>query len=108
MAAGRDIGSIPPRKTDKAAQLYPFCLDHIRMFNSQWNYYDGLKGTRWARNQKGHNLGQQAGNLAHLRLQNWPVLIRLRINLPSLTRLTPGVRSQNLTTQQKKPLPCLS
>ena len=21
-----------------------FCLDHIRMFNSQWNYYDGLEG----------------------------------------------------------------
>ena len=21
-----------------------FCLNHIRMFNSQWNYYDGLEG----------------------------------------------------------------
>ena len=86
-----DIGSHPAPKNRQELRSYIwFCLDHIRMFNSQWNYYDGLEGTRWSAKSEGPQPGNgQAGNLAQARLQNWPVLIRLRINFLSLTRLTP-------------------
>ncbi|MEC7208122.1 MAG: J domain-containing protein [Pseudomonadota bacterium] len=40
-----DIGSHPAPKNRQELRSYIwFCLDHIRMFNSQWNYYDGLEG----------------------------------------------------------------
>ena len=40
-----DTGTHPAPKNRRELRSHIwFCLDHIRMFNSQWNYYDGLEG----------------------------------------------------------------
>ena len=40
-----DTGTHPaPKNRQELRNHIWFCLDHIRMFNSQWNYYDGLEG----------------------------------------------------------------
>ena len=40
-----DTGTHPaPKNRHQLRSHIWFCLDHIRMFNSQWNYYDGLEG----------------------------------------------------------------
>ena len=40
-----DTGTHPaPKNRSELRSHIWFCLDHIRMFNSQWNYYDGLEG----------------------------------------------------------------
>jgi len=40
-----DTGTHPaPKNRQELRSHIWFCLDHIRMFNSQWNYYDGLEG----------------------------------------------------------------
>ena len=40
-----DKGTHPAPKNRKELRSHIwFCLNHIRMFNSQWNYYDGLEG----------------------------------------------------------------
>lgn len=40
-----DAGTHPaPKNRQELRSHIWFCLDHIRMFNSQWNYYDGLEG----------------------------------------------------------------
>ena len=40
-----DTGTHPaPKNRHELRSHIWFCLDHIRMFNSQWNYYDGLEG----------------------------------------------------------------
>ena len=40
-----DEGTHPaPKNRQELRSHIWFCLDHIRMFNSQWNYYDGLEG----------------------------------------------------------------
>ena len=33
----------PKNKQELRSHIW-FCLNHIRMFNSQWNFYDGLEG----------------------------------------------------------------
>ena len=40
-----DRGTYPaPKNRQELRSHIWFCLNHIRMFNSQWNYYDGLEG----------------------------------------------------------------
>ena len=40
-----DTGTHPaPKNRQELRSHIWFCLAHIRMFNSQWNYYDGLEG----------------------------------------------------------------
>ena len=40
-----DRGTHPaPKNRHELRSHIWFCLNHIRMFNSQWNYYDGLEG----------------------------------------------------------------
>ena len=40
-----DRGTYPaPKNRHELRSHIWFCLNHIRMFNSQWNYYDGLEG----------------------------------------------------------------
>jgi hypothetical protein len=40
-----DTGTHPaPKNRQELRSHIWFCLVHIRMFNSQWNYYDGLEG----------------------------------------------------------------
>ena len=40
-----DRGTHPaPKNRQELRSHIWFCLNHIRMFNSQWNYYDGLEG----------------------------------------------------------------
>lgn len=31
-----------PRSRDRLRQFYWFCLDHVRAYNAQWNYYAGM------------------------------------------------------------------
>ncbi len=31
-----------PRARDRLRQFYWFCLDHVRAYNAQWNYYAGM------------------------------------------------------------------
>jgi hypothetical protein len=31
-----------PRSRDRLSQFYWFCLDHVRAYNAQWNYYAGM------------------------------------------------------------------
>ena len=39
----RGLYPAPKNKQELRSHIW-FCLNHVRMFNSQWNYYDGLEG----------------------------------------------------------------
>ena len=40
----RQARILHPKIGRNCAAISGFALNHIRMFNSQWNYYDGLEG----------------------------------------------------------------
>ncbi|MBX6321769.1 MAG: J domain-containing protein [Rhodospirillaceae bacterium] len=39
----REIGLYPaPKGRDRLREFYWFCLEHVRLYNSSWNYYEGM------------------------------------------------------------------
>lgn len=101
-----DIGSHPAPKNRQELRSYIwFCLDHIRMFNSQWNYYDGLEGdalereirraTTWERPSWKFGTGPSA-KLAS------PDPFEDKFSFFDEADTPAHAAAQNLTTEQKK------
>lgn len=38
-----EVGEFPaPKARDRLREYYWFCLDHVRLYNKAWNYYQGM------------------------------------------------------------------
>ena len=101
-----DIGSHPAPKNRQELRSYIwFCLDHIRMFNSQWNYYDGLEGdalereirraTTWERPSWKFGTGPSAKMASSDPFED-------KFSFFDEADTSAHAAAQNLTTEQKK------
>ena len=101
-----DIGSHPAPKNRQELRSYIwFCLDHIRMFNSQWNYYDGLEGdalereirraTTWERPSWKFGTGPSAKPASSVPFED-------KFSFFDEADTPAHAAAQNLTTEQKK------